>query len=185
MSGWTDDKVAALRKLWADGLSCSQIGARIGMSRNAVIGKVTRLGLGARRGASPADDPRMRRTRPQRAPVRAGQGGPVAGRKSFVADVWAKFGGDGPEPIPKGDDPADFPNLVAFADLKTNSCRWPIGDPKHGRFGFCGEPKVEGLPYCGPHCRRAYQAPASQQRTKRKDAADAVKARRRDREEVH
>ena len=43
---WTDERVELLKKLWADGLSASQIAAELGgITRNAVIGKVHRLGL--------------------------------------------------------------------------------------------------------------------------------------------
>ncbi|GAB4576320.1 MAG: GcrA family cell cycle regulator [Rhodothalassiaceae bacterium] len=47
---WTDEKIAALRKLWDKGLSASQIATEIGdgVTRNAVIGKAHRLGLKAR-----------------------------------------------------------------------------------------------------------------------------------------
>ena len=50
---WTDERVSRLAKLWADGLSASQIAAELGgMTRNAVIGKVHRLGLSRSRKAS-------------------------------------------------------------------------------------------------------------------------------------
>ena len=46
---WTDERVETLKKLWADGLSASQIAAELGgITRNAVIGKVHRLGLSGR-----------------------------------------------------------------------------------------------------------------------------------------
>jgi GcrA cell cycle regulator len=46
---WTDERVEKLKKLWADGLSASQIAAQLGgVSRNAVIGKVHRLNLPGR-----------------------------------------------------------------------------------------------------------------------------------------
>ena len=46
---WTDERVVLLRELWAQGLSASQIAARLGgVSRNAVIGKAHRLGLEGR-----------------------------------------------------------------------------------------------------------------------------------------
>jgi GcrA cell cycle regulator len=61
---WTDERVELLRKLWAEGLSASQIAAQLGgVSRNAVIGKVHRLKLSSR-GRSTAAAPRTRR-RPQ------------------------------------------------------------------------------------------------------------------------
>ena len=47
---WSDDRVEKLKRLWADGLSASQIAAQLGggVSRNAVIGKVHRLNLPGR-----------------------------------------------------------------------------------------------------------------------------------------
>ena len=46
---WTEERVELLKKLWADGLSASQIAAELGgITRNAVIGKVHRLGLSGR-----------------------------------------------------------------------------------------------------------------------------------------
>src|ERR1044071_2868011 len=65
---WTDERVELLKKLWADGLSASQIAARMGgVTRNAVIGKVHRLGLSgrAKTAAAPAQ-PRSKK--PARAP---------------------------------------------------------------------------------------------------------------------
>lgn len=48
------------------------------------------------------------------------------------------------------------PKLVAFEDLDKPHCRWPIGDPKHGPFGFCGAGRVEFAPYCAEHQARAH-----------------------------
>jgi GcrA cell cycle regulator len=44
------------------------------------------------------------------------------------------------------------------------SCRWPIGDPQHADFHFCGKSKVMGLPYCEFHARRAFQPPQPRRR---------------------
>ena len=58
---WTDERVELLKKLWADGLSASQIAAELGgITRNAVIGKVHRLGLSGR-----ATTSRMKSHRPR------------------------------------------------------------------------------------------------------------------------
>ena len=45
---------------------------------------------------------------------------------------------------------------VRLIDLKINTCRWPIGDPKDEDFHFCGEQTVTGKPYCLAHCQEAY-----------------------------
>jgi GcrA cell cycle regulator len=52
---WTDERVELLKKMWSEGQSASQIAKELGgVTRNAVIGKVHRLGLSNRAGAAPA-----------------------------------------------------------------------------------------------------------------------------------
>ena len=61
---WTDERVEQLKKLWSDGLSASQIAAELGgITRNAVIGKVHRLGLSGRTKAPSSSAPRQRKPR--------------------------------------------------------------------------------------------------------------------------
>ncbi|MGL4260145.1 MAG: GcrA family cell cycle regulator, partial [Afipia sp.] len=62
---WTDDRVEQLKKLWEAGLSASQIAAELGnITRNAVIGKVHRLGLSGRAKSPSSAAPRQRKVRP-------------------------------------------------------------------------------------------------------------------------
>lgn len=62
---WTDDRVEQLKKLWEGGLSASQIAAELGnVTRNAVIGKVHRLGLSGRAKSPTSAAPRQRKARP-------------------------------------------------------------------------------------------------------------------------
>jgi GcrA cell cycle regulator len=42
-------------------------------------------------------------------------------------------------------------------DLESHDCRWPIGEPRHPDFHFCGEPQLPGHPYCERHWRMALQ----------------------------
>lgn len=150
-TGWTDDRIEKLRKLWADGLSASECARHIGggFSRNAVIGKVTRLGLPGRKVKvrRPAndrwntEDRRMER-----------------GEKPFKQAVIRAKPNWRAEALP--DTPAtDVATITSILDLEPHHCRWPIGDPKQHGFGFCGCKKVEGLPYCNAHARRAYAPP--------------------------
>lgn len=44
------------------------------------------------------------------------------------------------------------------ATLETGDCRWPIGDPRHEGFHFCGAQQVVGRPYCTEHCAQSYEA---------------------------
>jgi GcrA cell cycle regulator len=65
--GWTDERVETLKKLWLDGLSASQIAKHLGgVTRNAVIGKVHRLGLSGRAAPSQPADPVFKAPRPAR-----------------------------------------------------------------------------------------------------------------------
>ena len=147
---WTDERVEMLRKLWSEGLSASQIAAHLGgVSRNAVIGKVHRLGLPGRK---PKDATLARRG--QRAPV---DRVPKARRRSMF---WQSLEGVAKLPLPLADVPIDPTKVKTLQDLEANDCRWPLGDPQAPTFGFCGCPKLPGLPYCEPHARRAYAPPA-------------------------
>ena len=54
--------------------------------------------------------------------------------------------------------------LVTILELRDSMCKWPIGDPAKPDFGFCGGRAMSGLPYCGHHCRMAYQPAAGRRR---------------------
>lgn len=147
--GWTDARVDVLKALWADGLSASQIAAKLGeVTRNAVLGKVFRLGLPARatasRRAPVAKKPRIlpgpRRTMPRRG---AGSNGRQASPKRSA-----------PAPLPP-DAPLAGALMLPLDKLTEEACRWPFGDPKGPGFGFCGHEKAHGSPYCGHHAAAA------------------------------
>lgn len=146
---WTSQRVETLKALWADGLSASQCAARLGeVTRNAVIGKVTRLGLpprGKTRAQARRERPTLRArpwrpTPPTLPPVRAALQLPLP-----LPDF---------EPAPEGG--------LQLADLTHSMCRWPIGDPKRPGFHFCGRAKSFGA-YCGHHAAIAYN-PAARRR---------------------
>lgn len=153
---WNDERVELLKKLWSEGLSASQIASRLGsVTRNAVIGKVHRLGLSGR-----ATTSRMKtmRQRPRANPVkrlakpRFANVGNSAVRNLFPADA---------EPyVPPAEELVIPPaERKCIQTLLENHCRWPIGDPQEAEFHFCGKSKVTGLPYCEFHARRAFQPP--------------------------
>ena len=160
---WNDERVEQLKKLWAEGLSASQIAGRLGgVTRNAVIGKVHRLGLSGRATTSRMKNPRPRlRTaathakRPGKS--RFGSIGSPALRALYHPEAEAFT-------------PAVEEHVIPLAERKTIqtltecSCRWPIGDPQLADFHFCGKDKVTGLPYCEFHARRAFQPPQPRRR---------------------
>ena len=189
---WTDDRVEILKKMWGEGQSASQIAKELGgVTRNAVIGKVHRLGLSNRTTTGAAA-----------APVAAAPAAPKAEAKPKPA----------PRPEPKekveevAETPAPKPNLPARAkiipagqplppqpsaneispealakvseiekkskkiglmDLTERTCKWPVGDPATDDFWFCGLPVQQGKPYCEAHVGVAFQ-PMSARRDRRR-----------------
>jgi GcrA cell cycle regulator len=159
---WTDDRVDLLKKLWSEGLSASQIAGRLGgVTRNAVIGKVHRLGLSGRATTSRMKSPRRPRATVRRQPRPAyRQLGNPALRNLYQGDA---------EPFVPAAEELDIPieDRRTLQDLTESDCRWPIGDPQHDDFHFCNRHKVPGLPYCEFHAKRAFQPPQA----RRKDRA--------------
>jgi GcrA cell cycle regulator len=159
--GWTDERVELLKKLWSEGLSASQIAERLGgVTRNAVIGKVHRLGLSGR-----ATTSRMKSHRPR---VRS------QSAKRLMKPRFTQLGNPALRQLYQGDSEtyvAPLEELVIppaerkyIQTLTEVCCRWPIGDPQETDFHFCGKRKVTGLPYCEFHARRAYQPPQPRRR---------------------
>ncbi|MFZ1815364.1 MAG: GcrA family cell cycle regulator [Rhizobiaceae bacterium] len=155
---WSDDRVELLRKLWLDGLSASQIAAELGsVTRNAVIGKVHRLGLSGRtRPGSSTGNVRPKRIQrtPAQAPrqaktmQRALSNAPMRSHVSASADL--------PDMLPASLVAPD-PLKLELTQLSETTCKWPIGDPATEDFYFCGHGSKEGSPYCAFHSRVAYQ----------------------------
>ncbi len=166
---WTDDRVELLKKLWGEGLSASQIAARLagGVTRNAVIGKVHRLGLSGRATVSRPSAPRPRKPRQ---PAHPGQttSYPTAGAtalKPQTRPVPTPRPDPAPEPIRLADIPkGERVNILMLTD---KTCRWPIGDPGTEDFCFCGHTPRPGMPYCESHAQLAYQPLQDRRRQKR------------------
>jgi GcrA cell cycle regulator len=162
---WTDERVELLKKLWAEGLSASQIAGRLGgVTRNAVIGKVHRLGLSGRATSSRSSAPRPRRTntpRQHRTPALSfGTRGNVALKPSYEAEYEEA-------PAPVAELVIPLHERASILTLKESMCRWPIGDPSDEDFHFCGRKKVGSAPYCEHHARMAYQPVQVRRREKR------------------
>ena len=123
---WTDKKLAKLKELWEKGLSISQIGEKLDVSRNSVAGKVHRLGLPKRQ--SPISDAEKAKS---------------GGRKINAMDDMKA------EDLP-------LKLALRKINWSHSKCSWPIGEPDLPTFRFCGEEVVAGKPYCNEHCFEAY-----------------------------
>ena len=165
--GWTEERVELLKKLWADGLSASQIAGRLGdVTRNAVIGKVHRLGLAGRATTSRARAARPR-NRVAHLPLRPTRVQYRTHGNAALKPVYAPVERPAvalsvvPKIVEETDMPA--PLKLPLLDLKESSCRWPIGDPQDENFYFCGHQKKMGSSYCEHHAKAAFQ-PAARRR---------------------
>jgi GcrA cell cycle regulator len=145
---WTAERVALLKRGFDEGLSCREIAVDIGVSRNAVIGKLSRLNL-TREARS--DEPR---------PVR--KSSPRARRARTVRRQLQMLRAEYGE-APAADEPIVNGHCCSLFELDNSRCRWPVDTPETSDLRFCGNRPVEGLPYCPGHARLAYQ-PSSRQR---------------------
>ncbi|WID94516.1 GcrA family cell cycle regulator [Bosea vestrisii] len=173
---WTEERVELLKKLWNDGLSASQIAAELGsVTRNAVIGKVHRLGLSGRAKSPGSATPRPRKpiARPPSHPAghhSSGGAGLTRGNTALAPQFAPEIEAEAQvarEPAPSEDVVVPFSERVTIMELREYMCRWPMGDPTTPEFRFCGGRSATGMPYCAYHARIAYQ-PAADRRRDRK-----------------
>lgn len=173
---WTDERVEQLKKLWAEGLSASQIAAQLGgVSRNAVIGKVHRLHLPGRAKSGGSRAPRTKR--PAAAPrtnyanhttsggaprATSGRGGAAAAVKPDVDAVAFQD----VEMRPIEDVVVPISKKLKLVELSETTCKWPVGDPLLSDFHFCGNDADENAPYCTYHSKLAYQPNADRRRAR-------------------
>ncbi len=169
---WTEERVETLKKLWAEGHSASQIANRLGgVTRNAVIGKVHRLGLSGR--ATPSRPvkrpPRLARPKPRpnatAAPAVA-KAAPSSSAPRRPAD--AEIAAAAALPPLTGDNG----ETAGILTIRDSMCKWPIGDPADANFAFCGR-KAECGPYCKEHAKVAFQP--ARKRDRRKSEYDYVR----------
>jgi len=144
---WTIERVELLKSHFAAGLSCREIANEIGVSRNAVIGKLSRLNLTREKTLKPRRDD-AGRSRPKSVPRL---------QYRLLRKLFAEA-----EPVGENE-PILSEQHCSLLELSKERCRWPISHPGEKDFCFCGNQPLEGMPYCPGHTRLAY-APGSRQR---------------------
>ena len=143
---WTTDRIEALKTHFEAGLSCREIANEIGVSRNAVIGKISRLNLTRDKGV-------MRvATKEDAAPKRP------RGAQRLRQILLKSFPSEA-EPVVV-DEPIHNGHTCSLFELSKETCRWPISTPGHADFCFCGNTPIDGMPYCAGHSRLAYRVSA-------------------------
>jgi len=189
---WSDERVELLKRLWTEGQSASQIAKELGgVTRNAVIGKVHRLGLSNRAGPAASASPAPETTAPEAAARPAAKSAPKpaapaqtaaepepepAAPPSRVKAIIPAGRPLPPQPSANEIDPEALAKVSAIEkkakrlslmELTERTCKWPVGDPATEDFWFCGLPSQTGKPYCEAHVGVAFQPMSSRRDRKR------------------
>jgi GcrA cell cycle regulator len=138
-NSWSETRVADLKRLWLEGKSASQISRQLGgVTRNAVIGKVHRMGLAGR------DRPKAPRelARTYHRQLAVGEPSSIA-RPRPVRSPAA--------PTPSCHPAPELTVTATLLSLAGEGCRWPIGDPRETTFGYCGRCRGRHVSYCDHH----------------------------------
>ncbi|MBU6497841.1 MAG: GcrA cell cycle regulator [Rhodospirillales bacterium] len=154
---WNEETIARLRALWAEGLSTAEIGRRMGVSKNAVVGKAHRLALPAR----PSPIRRDAAGGAPRPPVARRVTGPtlppLAATLPVEPSPMPPIAAEPPRAEPRRvTEKAPAPRPVARAGGRLVACCWPIGEPGTKSFRFCDAEANPGKPYCTEHAQLAY-----------------------------
>ena len=148
-------------------MSASQIAGELGgITRNAVIGKVHRLGLSGRAKAPSTAAPRPRKPRAPAQFARSAR--PATRGNTALATHAMPYLEQDPEPEPELiDNIIPIGQRCSILQLNEATCHWPIGDPGTPEFFFCGGKTATSQPYCVYHCRIAYQPVQDRRRDRR------------------
>ncbi len=157
-SPWTDVTKARLRSLWDEGLSTAEIGRRLNVSKNSVIGQAHRLDLPKRpcpiRYSDGQKGPRVCAPRPPHLPTRLSS---TIGPLQTPTEDRAKPDAGATAPATTQTmPPGAVTPLVRIPSYRITECCWPIGEPGTSSFRFCDGPALPGKPYCAAHARLAY-----------------------------
>jgi GcrA cell cycle regulator len=166
---WTEERIELLKKLWLEGeLSASQIAAQLGgTTRNAVIGKVHRMGLGGRAAAvlakkSPPRKKTTAKTAKRVTKLRQSKDVKKKNTSPKSNDVRKEPENNGKKLVNPLLNPIEelvIPpsERTTIMNVKEYQCRWPIGDPNDESFHLCGRERLDEKPYCEFHARKSYQ----------------------------
>jgi GcrA cell cycle regulator len=171
---WTAEAVEDLKKLALQGKSASHIAAALGVaSRNAVIGKASRMGVKLGGGERGPGTRKALASRPQWAsapytrPSAHGSDGALAGDPRVKPlegrSAWTL-----------GDAEIGEMRRLRFEENLEFACRWPLGDPRSGEFAYCGLTPAKGQSYCAGHCRMAYRPPQARQSARQPQGLRAI-----------
>lgn len=149
---WNDETIAQLRDLWNEGLSTAEIGRRMSVSKNAVVGKAHRLNLPPR--PSPIRRDGVSATSRTAAPRRVI--GPTLPPLSATPPVVTAVAAPPPQRAAAPQTARPAVRAVPYTPSRLSTCCWPIGEPGTRSFRFCDSDATAGKPYCSAHAALAY-----------------------------
>ena len=186
---WTDQMVEDLRVMWKQGLTTAEIGKKLGVSKNSIVGKVHRLGLSGRpspikkketteeaetkntaapkeKSAKPEKESAKTTVSAAKENVKEAKPAQVNAEKTTEKKEPEKSAVSKPEAKPEPEVKECFKSdleksakAVSLMELDNHTCRWPLGDPKDENFRFCGKKVCIGQTYCEEHSAIAYVKP--------------------------
>lgn len=161
---WTDEMVDQLRAMWKEGLTTGEIGKRLGVSKNSIVGKVHRLGLSGRPSPIKKKEDSEVETEISAKPAKEAAKEKTVKEKNEPKPVKIeKNAAKEPAAQPKTETKSEVQTVphhhngkTGLTDLDNHTCRWPLGDPKDENFHFCGKKVRIGQTYCDEHANIAY-----------------------------
>lgn len=177
MGTWTDKKIEKLKILWEKGIPTAEIGKRLDFSKNAIVGKVHRLGLSNRNSPIKTSANKVKKEAPKKMEVSSSvKNTKIVQNVKKSAEIEEKItineeivsakneSRKFAEPVAK----AKKTNIVGvpLSELTSDLCCWPIDDVNSEDFHFCGKKVFKNKPYCLEHCALAYTNSASQSEEK-------------------
>ncbi len=168
---WTDEMIETLKELWDQGVSTGEIGKRLGVTKNSVVGKVHRLKLvgrpspikradstkvepKAKKEETKKEKPKAQKIEVLEKPKKVEKLEPAKTKQieHFEEEVKIVRVKEAPQIAPSTRKDGGY----SLTELGISSCRWPIGDPKDENFHFCGKKTRSGQTYCDEHSQIAY-----------------------------
>ena len=155
---WTDEMVEDLKRMWHEGLTTGEIGKRLGVSKNSIVGKVHRLNLSGRPSpikkkeedgiSAQPQKPKEEKKAAKSAPAPEPEAKTAVKENTAAKQESRSFCPTAEERGKSG--------KTMLTDLDNHTCRWPLGDPKDENFHFCGKKVKIGQTYCEEHANIAY-----------------------------
>lgn len=125
---FTDEEIAAVARMWADGKTSTQIAAALGRTKNAVCGRIHRMKLPARHGGR----------------INSRLAGHVPQEEPLMRDDLPIL-----LQLPRRSNRAYLFRLTGDTAWQPKECQFINGDPRER--DFCGDPVAPGSPYCPKH----------------------------------